>query len=199
MKFHVAVMQYTGDITDRAEHTLAKLQGIDLGRRMIAGFETMLEEHLPQLLEGVVQIGLPVFEGRGRLEWRQPDVFSATAAFFLGEQVKFTWFLFAGHDPVADAIAVDATAKCIRGLASDAGVTVQPDAGLRSIRERPAAVCVPWPPSASDLDRRLVGNMAVFLAAAFFHTADQVAARGRAVWESYQKWMRETNRDGLDN
>jgi hypothetical protein len=200
MKFHVVVMQYTGDITDRGEQSLARLRNTGVGRQLIAGFEMMLEEHLPQLLEGMVSIDLPVFDGqRGRLVWRQPDVFSASAAFFIDGKMKFTWLLFAGHDPVADDFVVEAAADFIRNLAAGAGMALHPDRGLRSIRERPVAICIPWPPTPSDLDRKLVGNMATCLAAAFFRTADLVAERGLAAWEGSQKWVRNHNLDGVDN
>ena len=200
MTFHLAVMQYTGAISDRGPHSRARVRRNDVGRRLVTGFELMLAEHLPQPLTGAVQVGFPLCAGkRGRVEWRWPDVFSASAVFFLGDQVKFTWFYFAGHDPVADDIVLRFTADFIKDRAAGTGVELRPEEGLRSLPERPLAVCVPWPPNPSEHDRRLVGNVAVCLAAAFFQKADETFRRGRAVWEAYQRWVRTRSLDGADN
>ena len=113
--------------------------------------------------------------------------------------MKFTWFLFAGHDPTADAVAV--AAEYIHGLAADmGGGNVDPGESLRALQERPLAVVVPWSMTTTALDQRLVGNMGVCLAASFSSaTADLVAERGRTAWEACQQWVRRHNLDGSDN
>lgn len=197
MKFTVAVMQYTGNITDRSEQALAKVQSTDVGHRLVTGFGLMVAEQLPQLLNGTVKASTPLFDGnRGLLEWRQADYFSALATFFLDKKLKFTWFLFSGHDPNGDAIAVSASADLIKIIASESGVNVDPGKGFTSIRERPVAVCVPWPPSPSAQDQRMIGNMAVCLAAAFFEQIDKVCRDSKEFVEKCNKFAERWERFG---
>jgi hypothetical protein len=60
----------------------------------------MLDEHLPRLLEEVLSIRLPLLgDRRCVLEWRQPDVFSATASFLIERRLKVTWFYLTGRHP----------------------------------------------------------------------------------------------------
>src|SRR5437867_2417612 len=125
MKFDLVVMQYTGQITDRKAHRCKQVRSTEVGQRLVTGFRLMLTEHLPQLLDGIVKISLPILnDGRGLLEWRQPELFSASATFLIAGKLKFTWFYFAGHNPETDSIAINATEKCIKELVSE--VVVEP-------------------------------------------------------------------------
>ena len=99
MKFHIAVVQCNGQVTDRGARSSARVLAISAARRLVTGFGLMLDEQLPQLRHGVVAASVPLFDGRALLEWRLPVPFAATAAFCLAGRLKFTWFLFSGHEP----------------------------------------------------------------------------------------------------
>jgi hypothetical protein len=185
MKFHVAVVQRNGEVTDRGERTSAQVRDTDVGRQLATAFGLMLEEQLLRVVAGPVKESLPLFDDRrGLLEWRWVEPFSASAAFFIAGAVTFTWFYFSGHHPDADAMAARATEHRVNSPAAEAGLK---DPGFRpdSLRERPPAVCVPWPPSAPEPERRIVGDYAVCLAAAYFDKAAAVLRRGAALGGGY--------------
>src|SRR5262249_49696452 len=125
---------------------------------------------------------------RGLIEWRQPGPYSGMAAFLIAGKLKFTWFYFAGRDPAADAGAVRASEELINSLASDLGLK-NSEVKLNLLAGRPLAVCVPWTPSPSEQERRIVGNYAVCLGLAFFEKVSEVLNRGKALLgQSQQGW-----------
>jgi hypothetical protein len=77
------VVQCDGEITDGNERTGRRVRSTDVGRRLVAGFDIMLEEQLSGVLVGPVADQSPLFDDRrGLLEWRG-EPFSATAAFLI--------------------------------------------------------------------------------------------------------------------
>jgi hypothetical protein len=140
MKFPIAVVQCNGQITDRSEATSAGVRSSDVGRRVAAGFDRMLEEQLLRAIVGPVAEQISIFDDRpGLLQWRWVERFAAAAIFFIAGRLKFTWFFFAGHQPEGDAAVVRATENCIGALAMEAG-TADPCVRLAALRERPLAL-----------------------------------------------------------
>jgi hypothetical protein len=99
------------------------------------------------------------------------------------------WFFFAGRRAEGDAAVVRATERRIGALAMEAGLA-DPCVRLAALRERPLAVCVPWPPSADPLEQRIVGDDAARLAAAYFDNVAEVLRRGAALGTTWRERRR---------
>lgn len=165
MKFNTIIMQYNGQITDSGETTSEHVRKTAVGRQLIQGFDLMLNECLPDILHGVAKADFSFLDDQsGLFAWQQSEPFSAMATFFIGGSLKFTWFFLTGIDIESDKIVVQATITFLRSMARMAGQ----EHALQLPAERPLALCVPWPPSPIEAQRRIVGNYAVCLATAFF-------------------------------
>jgi hypothetical protein len=86
-----------------------------------------------------------------------------------------------------DAIAVRIMGKSLTELTTRGDVS---DAdSLRSLSQRPLAVCVPWPPLASDIERDYSGKLTILLGAAFFAKANEFLKRvGTKCTKQLDRW-----------
>jgi hypothetical protein len=179
VNINTIVMQYDGQITDRGVDTSERVRSTDVGRKLIRGFDLMLDELLPTLLHGVAKAEFSFLDDQtGLFAWQQPEPFSAMASFFIGGALKFTWFYLTGIEPESDLIVARATTEFIQVMAMMAGQKHE----LCLPPERPLALCVPWPPSPNEVQRRIVGNYAICLATAFFETTDAIHKAGEALF-----------------
>ena len=177
MKFHFVVMQYTGQVTDRGHHTSEKTRSTDIGQRLIQGFDLMLEEHQAQLLDGVAKAEFPFLDDQsGLFTWHQPEPFSATAAFFIAEKLKFTWFYLIGQHADSDRIVAGETVKFIQDMSAEADYK---GPAPRLPTERPLALCVPWPPSPSEQHRAALSAITASASQRHFLTRDRSTCRSR--------------------
>ncbi len=175
MDFTFAVMQMNGDITDRCRRSFHAMHGRESGDRMVQGFHLMLVEYVPEIPTEIVRFRVPLNETLGlELNWHQPDAVSALGTFFFDNQPAVTCLLFSGYDAIRDAAAVQAAEKLLADWRL--GTTMQPGAGVGSLRERPLLVAIPWPGSTDDKRKRRLTIYAECLAVAFFQRA---AARNK--------------------
>jgi hypothetical protein len=199
MKFHLVVMQYNGEITDRQPLMTEHVRSDPITRRIVTGFTMMMEENLPKILDGTIHEQLRIFDDkRGLLDWRQPEPFSAMATFFIADQMKFTWTFFSGLDSLHDQIVVQAAEQGIDSFAIMADPKHK-KVSLKGLADRPLALCVPWPPSPSAMEQRIAGNYAMCLAAAFFEKVADVQRRGAALIAEFLRRDRMRNFRWSDN
>lgn len=183
MKFNVVVLQYDGRVSEYREMAIDELRTNVIARHVTAAFEARIDEHLAHDRLGTIEFEQPFLpDSGGLLRWRQGDLFFANAAISLSGRVKFTWFYFSGIDPEADAIAVRIMSESLTQLTARTGMSGEDS--LRSLAQRPLAVCIPWPPSASDIQRDYSGKLAILLGAAFFGKAIEMRERVEAKWKN---------------
>jgi hypothetical protein len=169
VRFTVIVMQMNGDVTDRRQHTWAKLQGNDVTCQLTQGFGLLLDEQVPTIIEHVVRFRTRLPDGNHELNWQQPNSTCALCTFFAAGEPAVTCVFLSGYDPVCDRVAVE---EWERVLASwRAGTEMRPGPGLNAIRDRPLLVCVPWPRIKQETEIRRFSAWSVCLAAAFFQRA----------------------------
>jgi len=184
MKFTVVVLQYDGSVTDCHEMDLASLRGNVLARQVTARFEAGLHEHLEADRTSPFEFQQSLFaDHTDLLKWRQSNLFCATAAISCSGTLKFTWFYFSGIDAAADAIAVRIMCETLTQMTASTGVSAADS--LRSLTQRPLAVCIPWPPSASEMERDRTGKIAILLGATYFAEGIELRERIGTRWENY--------------
>jgi hypothetical protein len=177
MQFHVAIMQCSGEITDRGDRTTEQVRSVPELRQFVELFSQMLEEHLPHVLDGPVSVRLQILQGRGMLEWHQGEPCSAVADVEIGGQLTFSWLYLSGRWAEADALIAEAHGQRIRRLAAEFGVP-NSSASLQTLPQRPLAVRVSWPPASGEEEPWRVDIYGVCLGVALFEKLEELLREG---------------------
>lgn len=152
------------DLVQMSEHQLGELDvaEVNLARpsiRDVVRFRVPLDE-----------------EGGAELDWQRPAQASACGTLFLAGKPTVTCLLLPGYDALRDEPSALVAEDLVSGWCE--ALRMRPGPGLRSVRDRPLLVCIPWlGVPLDDRQRRRFVVWAVCLAAAFFRRACECARR----------------------
>lgn len=193
MKLTVIVKQWSGQVTDRMEHTFAALRENELSRSFVLGFHQMLRENLPAILDRPVSFSLPLPVETGTMElvWSQLDPFSAMVTFFVSGKIAYTAAFLSGCAPDLDCLGVRFAQLALEDLCTKAGA--EPKIALAEIKDRPVVVIVPWSTAVSLRDQRRISAWSITMGVAFFEKAIDFTQRINGFLETPkgEDWLRK--------
>src|SRR5262245_2154033 len=182
-QFTTIVLQLNGEISDRKKYSVASLLKIPPVPGVVNEFRLLLKQLDPPNPENCAKCSIPLGnDGRFKLEFRQPDPFSALGLFLLERRPVSQFLLLSGFSPIHDNSAVAAGQEWLEGPWKH--VIIQTGPGLASVLERPLLAYTPYQVPISDLDLRVLGNWVTCLALAFFEFAEGASATfSESIWD----------------
>jgi hypothetical protein len=196
MKFHAAILQTTGKVSDCVLRDSEAMSRDSVSRKMMAEFQDLLREKLTDDPVKTGKFHALFGDHRHLLEWQQVEPLSAMGKFYVRGQIVAASFYLHGFGPDLDAAVLDATEVVFArwfGRASDARPACR---GLRSIKERPVLITLVAGKSVlKPEDWRIIGNLCPCFAAVFFERAEAAIKKIEAYWHDrgFRKGGTETD------